>query len=641
MSQARPEPSALSRERGQPAAAIDRRNLLAAGVAGLVTTSIGTTEGGFLQHRSAARARRSSRMTEDKARAILNYETSLARFGGRLSNPIGQLLGFRRRQVPHDIDIAIIGSGYGGGITAARLAQQKGPGVRLCVLERGKEWVPGTFADSLRTGAQQTRNRVLGHAKGEVARPGGLLNFSQGGDLSVLTGSGLGGTSLINANVAIRPDAEVFQQSQWPLALRYPEVLDPFFDAACFELGVNRGPLDSSPKMVAQRRAAARLAVADKHHFAANLSVTFDARFASAQQPSPHGMLQAPCTLCGDCMSGCNVGAKNTVQMNYLPLAKRYGAEIYTQVECNFIEKLDHGYRLHLIGHAETPQGTELFRFTKTARVVVMAGGSLGSTAVLMRSQAGSLVFSPALGSHFSGNGDALGFIVNSQEFTHDAGVGTYPYDGPPVGPSIQTITRLYGHGPLHRRILIQDGNMPRAFANLIGMVMRDVDFDHTLALFAMGHDGNQGKIVLHKGQPIVEWPGHKDGAYRQYVIRHFHKMGEAHGGRYKMLRLFGNKGISAHPMGGCNMSDDPLYGVVNDRGQVYDGACNGYHHPGSDEAAVHAGLYIADGSVLSTSLGANPFLTIAAISERISAAIAMDGRHQDLFMRIERPRDH
>ncbi len=635
MSKARSDSTGRSSGPDPPGTTLHRRQLLAAGAAGLVGTSLGTAQGGFLQNRAAARQRRSTRMTADKARAILNYETSLARFGGRLSNPLGQLLGFRRRQVPYDIDIAVIGSGYGGGITAARLAQQKHPSVRLCVLERGREWVPGTFADSLVTGAQQTRNRVLGRSKGEVARPGGMLNFSQGGDLSVLTGSGLGGTSLINANVAIRPDPDVFQQSAWPVALRHPEVLAPFFDAAAFELGVNRGPLDSSPKMVAQRRAAARLAVADKQFFAANLTVTFDGRFATAQQTNAQGMLQAPCTLCGDCMSGCNVGAKNTVQMNYLPLAKHHGAEIYTQVECEFIEKLDTGYRLYLIGHTETPQGTEVFRFTKTARMVILAGGSLGSTSVLLRSQARGLALSPALGSRFSGNGDALGFIVESQEFTHDAGVGAYPHDGPPVGPSIQTITRLYGHGPLHRRILIQDGNMPRAFANLIGMVMRDADFDHTLALFAMGHDGNQGRIVLEKDQPIIAWPGHKESPYRQFVIDHFRKMGDAHGGRYKMLRLFGNKGISAHPMGGCNMSDDPLHGVVNDRGQVYDGTGNGDEGDHAGEAAVHDGLFIADGSVLATSLGANPFLTISAISERIAAGIAMNPRYRDLFPRV------
>ena len=79
-------------------------------------------------------------------------------------------------------------------------------------------------------------------------------------------------------------------------------------------------------------------------------------------------------------------------------------------------------------------------------------------------------------------------------------------------------------------------------------------------------------------------------------------------------------------------MSDDPLYGVVNDRGQVYDATHNGSVDASTGEARVHSGLYVADGSVIPGSLGSNPMFTISAVSERIAASIAMDVHHQDLF---------
>ncbi len=611
---------------------LTRRSLLAAGAAGFLASTASPADAGFLKNRRAARSRRKSSMTHAKQQAIVNYQTSLAKFGGRLSSPLSHLMNARQSDRPYDLDIAVIGSGYGGGITAARLAQQMRPGVRLAVMERGREWVPGTFKDTFRGGLRESRNKMIGRAKGNVSRPLGLLDYSQNGDVGVVTAAALGGTSLINANVVLKPDREVFQQSEWPVALRHREVLDPFYDASAVELGVAPGLIDSSPKMIAQRRAAARLAVRDKQHFAANLAVTFDGRYLDSTGRNRQGMIQTNCTLCGDCLSGCNVGAKNTVQMNYLPLARAHGAEIYTEVECRSVEKCDGYYRLHLVGYHSHNGVVQQMRFTKTARVVVLAGGSLGSTSILLRSQQSGLELSPALGSHWTGNGDALGFILETRDFTNGAGYGAYPHNGPVAGLAIQTITRLYGHGELSKRILIQDGNMPRAFANVIGTLMRDVTFDNTMVVFGMGHDGNKGRIVLQNGNPIIQWPGHENSNYRRYITNHFRVMARAHNGRYKALGLFGDKGISVHPLGGCNMSDDPLYGVVNDRGQVFDGRFNGAVDSSSGEAMVHDGLYVADGSIMSTSLGANPFWTISALSERIAASIAVDESHRDLF---------
>ena len=116
-------------------------------------------------------------------------------------------------RLPDGYDVVIIGSGYGGAITAARLAAAQWPGAKpsICVLERGREWLPGQFPDNLQAGATALRNAV---------NPLGLYDFRIGPDIGAWMASGLGGTSLINANVAIEPDSEVFDNPQWPQAIR-------------------------------------------------------------------------------------------------------------------------------------------------------------------------------------------------------------------------------------------------------------------------------------------------------------------------------------------------------------------------------------------------------------------------------------
>lgn len=317
--------------------------------------------------------------------------------------------------------------------------------------------------------------------------------------------------------------------------------------------------------------------------------------------------------------------------MNYMPLAKRSGVEIYTQTEVKWIEKVDDHYKLHMVFHRGRGENVTSKEFTKTARVVVVAGGSLGSTAIMLRSRAKGLALSDSLGQQWSGNGDMLGFMTKTKEFANSAGFGAFPSGGTVVGQSVQTVTQMNSRGPVDRRFLLQDGNMPRAYANVIGAAMGDFDLDRTMVVFGMGHDGSRGEIILKDDVPYIEWPGAKESEYRKRMRDEMEKLAKAHGGEYQYLRMFGANLITVHPLGGCNMSDDPEQGVVNDIGQVFDGQRGGPVDEVGD-AGVHAGLYVADGSIVPRSLGANPFFTISALSERIAASIAIDPRYRDLF---------
>src|SRR5262252_860027 len=136
-------------------------------------------------------------------------------------------------QRKNSYDILIIGSGYGGAITAARIASANlNPKPSICILERGQEWEPGKFPE--------TYDQVLGAARLET-NPLGLYEMLTYPDISVIKGSGLGGTSLINANVAIMPDREVFEQFHWPAAITYDD-LQPYYKTAHDVLGANQHP---------------------------------------------------------------------------------------------------------------------------------------------------------------------------------------------------------------------------------------------------------------------------------------------------------------------------------------------------------------------------------------------------------------
>lgn len=574
-----------------------------------------------------------------KSLATADYHENMKAFGGALATPPSRLFQSVNSATPWQFDVAVIGSGYGAAITAARLSQRLRPGGRLCVLERGREWVPGTFPDVLRDVMDEARLNIFGPKKRSVNNPTGLFNVVQSDEISVVSGSGLGGSSLINASVAIKPDPDVFYQTQWPLALRDRAFLDPYFDRAAYELGARVEPIDWTNKMRSMRLAAEKLADHGCHFEAAALTVTRSFQGPHLPVLNRQGQIQRDCSDCGDCLTGCNVGAKNTLAYNYLPMARRCGAEFFTQTEVRWIEKCDGFYTIHFIHHIrEEFGGHRPVEGTTTARVVVLGAGSIGSTEILLRSQDDCFEFSRQLGANWTGNGDALGFVRKSDCPTNVAGVSALEEDGPRIGPTIQSNVSYPMRPNLLDRVLIQEGAAPRSYANILGLLMLDTDLDHSLVMLGMGHDGQQGRIILEDNDNgMVVWPGLLDGDYRRRIRKEFARIAHFHGGKYKYLRLFGDRMVSVHPLGGCGMSDDPRSGVINHKGQVYDCSLGGDIDPRTGKLRVHEGLYVSDGAVFPTAIGCNPHLTISAMAERTATLISCEPKYQDLF--TEEPR--
>ena len=562
-----------------------------------------------------------------------DYAKSLEAFGGRLTMPIDCLRSPTESQTPWQFDVLVIGSGYGASICAARLSEKMRPGVRLAVIERGKEWVPGTFGDNFLAISKESQRSLFGFDKRSIKNPIGLLNVVQGEDVNIMSASGLGGTSLINANVAIRADQELFHQPQWSSCLSDRQFLDPYYDRAEWELGVAREPVDLTNKMKAQRLAAERLHDEGAHFEGSVLAIT---RAPQLGLPiiNRQGMIQRPCTSCGDCMTGCNVGAKNTLAMNYLPLARRYGAQIFTQTEIDHIEKCNGFYKIHYTHYSNDGVTINQAHGFTTSRMVILGAGSLGSTEILLRSQDANLQFSSQLGCSWSGNGDILGFIRGVDYFTNIAGTGAKDAVEKLIGPTIQSNVTFPNVTNLYDRVIIQDGVSASAYNLFVSMFGRDIGLDHTQVLLLSGHDGGQGKIELDKDRrAVVRWPGMYDIPYRKMAEDQIRRFSFALGGKYKELTSFKGRVGTVHPLGGCRIGGDPYSGVTNHKGQVFDGRANGDIDPNTNSFGVHDGLYVVDGASIPTSIGVNPMLTISAIAERNAELITKEPQYSDLFV--------
>jgi len=578
------------------------------------------------------RSRRQSCDTVRKQIACNDYRQSLARHGGQLSTPIRQLFLTAQSGLAPHFAVLVIGSGYGASICAARLSQKLRPGLRIGVLERGREWLPGEFPDTFPDVWNNSRQQITGPTQGQVTNPLGLFNLGFNPEVNVLSGSGLGGTSLINAGIALRPHSETFERDAWPAALRSIDFLTPYYNRAAQQLCLTRPPLDATAKLRIRRQTAQVLSNDPLTFDRSPISVMCDQRYLDANGLNPQGMKQQLCTQCGDCITGCNVGAKNTLAYNYLPVARANGTEIYTQVEVRRIERESGYYRVHLEYLSDEDGKITRHPLTVTSQLVILGAGSPGSAEILLQSQTDCFAFSGQLGKKWSSNGDALGFVIDRCERAGIAGFGACDPPCEPVGTTLQSTLNFFNLPGLDQKFIIQDAAIPRGVANLFSVLLNDRELQHSMVMLGMGHDEARGELVWKDGRYQISWPGMKTSPLRQKMFQEFERLAAAEGGRYKRLKAFGDNMVTVHPLGGCALADTPCGGVVNDRGEVFDPTGYGCEAH-SNEAPVHPGLYVADASIIPTSLGANPYLTICALAERIAELIPFSPHAAELFI--------
>ncbi len=567
-------------------------------------------------------------------------------------------------QDPH-YDAVIVGSGFGGSVMAYRLAEA---GLRVCVLERGKAYPPGSFP---RHPGGMSRN-TWDPAEGKQ----GLFDFWSFRTMDAVVASGLGGGSLIYSNVLLRKDERWFVRERatpglyehWPVSRAD---LDPHYDAVERVLDptpypFEHSPYSNTPKTHAMREAAG--SVTGASWFLPPLSVAFGNR---GEQPRPglllhgredmFGLPRYTCRLCGECNVGCNYGSKNTLDLTYLSMAEKLGVDLYVRSEVRGIYPAGaNGYRVAFVEHSSDLEGRPYRRAdlpprTITGQRLILAAGAFGSTFLLLRMRREERAFarlSPTLGHRFTGNGDLLSVALFCRYLDDQRQPRIVdPTRGPVITSSLRVPDALdlpdaSTSDQVHRRgLYVQDAGYPAFLAWLIegvptpstvgralGFVRRylaghlglnpDTNLsaelseligtarltETSLPLLCMGRDVASGVMTMDRQHNLaLNWKLQDSAEYIERVRQVTQQLTEALGGSYADNPLWHlSRFITVHPLGGCPMGQNPDEGVVDAWGRVF-----GY-----------PGLYVADGSIMPGPVGANPALTIAALSDRFADGI-------------------
>jgi cholesterol oxidase len=560
-------------------------------------------------------------------------------------------------------DAIIVGSGFGGSVTAYRLAEA---GLSVCVLERGKAYPPGEFPRA----PHRMQKNVWDPSEGLH----GMYNIWSFSELGAVVCSGLGGGSLIYANVLIRKPEKWFVKEDlnnggfeyWPVTRAD---LDPHYDRVEEMLDAQQFPIDEEPyngvpKVREFRDAANRLGLDWR---LPNLAVTFG---NEGEKPAPGEPIRGgfwdiegrkrtryTCRLVGECDIGCNYGSKNTLDYNYLSEAKRLGAEILTRCEVKEFKPRDGGgYEVSYVRHEPEREGqrtdtSRLHRKTLTTDRLILSAGSLGSTFLLlkmkMENRDAFRGISNQLGSRFCGNGDLVTFALNTTKRKDGEQVPRLIDAG--YGPVITSRIRFEDRedGGEGRGFYIEDAGYPN-FVNWImetvevpgeaiqqfwggiagrlldKLLSREPETDigaevsrllgsteftaDLLPLLGMGRDVPDGRMRLRDdGKLDLDWRVERSQAYFDAIREKMRDVAEELGARFSdpLERL--NRVVTVHPLGGCPMGRTPAEGVVNEHGAVF---------------GCPPGLYVADGSVMPGPVGPNPSLTIAALADRFADPI-------------------
>lgn len=572
-----------------------------------------------------------------------------------------------------DFDVLIIGSGYGGAVAAAELAGQRipdseqtsrqGRNLRLAVLERGREYLPGQFPNQLSQVPTALRNP--GRQSGD-----GLYEIRANADLTVVSASGLGGGSLINAGVLEAPDASIFDAG-WPKALQGGKALQSWLDQAHERIGGgprrrpntiadHEDPAQQKPLKLA---ALDRLAGTGKAARRAAITVQ-----VNPEQKMPGGVELDSCIGCGDCASGCNYNAKRSLDTGPLVEARRKGAEIYCGAEVIRVERLPGRKDGWVVWVNYTDRRISAREGAPTPLFVdrvILAAGALGSTELLQRSQAqsSSLTLSPLLGTRISGNGDLIAASHGEQQPVNAiADPDTAPAQRH-IGPTITGI--LETEDANGRPLLIEEMAVPatlkRVFDEALStavLLKRMGDGDasrhahehpaqdpfavdqgamrHTQVFAAMGDDGAGGKLQYTPdpqdwhlgGHSRIVWPKlreHPLFEHQAALLSQRIQAGKTGGTAVanpfwkpvpdRLSPLLGEaRGplLTVHPLGGCPMADQAADGVVDEHGRLYELQDTGW--------AAAKDFVVLDGAIIPGALCANPALTISALSLRSCA---------------------
>ncbi|MET7286090.1 GMC family oxidoreductase [Streptomyces sp. NPDC005573] len=531
----------------------------------------------------------------------------------------------------YDYDVIVIGSGFGGSVSALRLTEK---GYKVGVLEAGRRFT----RDSLPKNSWDLKNYLWAPRLGMY----GIQRIHLLGNVMVLAGAGVGGGSLNYANTLYVPPKPFFDDPQWRDITDWQEELTPYYDQAQRMLGVRLNPT-TTPSDVHLKAAAERMGCGDTFHMAP-VGVFFgdgedaggEAKASPGQEVAdPYfggaGPARRACTECGECMTGCRHGAKNTLNENYLYLAEKAGAVVHPLTTVvSVTDDSRGGYAVATLPTDRKKTGAgRLF----TARKVVLAAGTYGTQTLLHRMKAVGLLplLSARLGDLTRTNSEALvGAQTDDRRYrsAHGAkkvdftrGVAITSSVHPDASTHIEPVRYGKGSNSMGGLTVLQvpytEGSsralawlanaarhpvqVARSLSNrrwsertIIGLVMQSLDNSLTTYL----KPGGIGKGLLTARQ------GH--GAPNPMQIKAATEAASALAAEINGFpgsnvgELMGTP-LTAHFLGGCPIGDSAETGVIDPYHRLYG----------------HPGISVVDGAAVSANLGVNPSLTITAQAER------------------------
>ena len=541
-------------------------------------------------------------------------------------------------------DAVVVGSGFGGSVAAYRQAEA---GRAVVVLERGQPYPPGSFPRN-----PYEMSRAFWEPKDRLY---GLYDVRSFRKLESVVSSGLGGGSLIYANVLLRKDEHWFVHDSpipgggyehWPVSRAD---LDPHYDAVEAMLTPTPSPYPDLTKARALRDAAERIGA---EAFAPPLAVTFAPPGGEPEPkqviPEPeygniHGRTRLTCRLCGECDIGCNEGSKNTLDHTYLSAAAHHGADLRTLSEVTSLVPLEGGgFEVGYTRYADEPDA-DGHRARSSHRIrsstVFLAAGALGTTALLLRNRVNLPALGPALGTRFSGNGDLLTFAIGAHDGSR---TGPDRLIDASRGPVITTSLRVPddtddGNGgrghyiqeagfPEFTNWLIETSQAPaqatRAAAAALAIARIRLGGRHestisaevarlvgqgrlgssSLPLLGMGRDTPDGRVRLRGGELDIDWTSATSMPFLTSMRETMRALTDALGARYHDNPLWWTRRVvTVHPLGGAPMGRHETEGVVDAHGESF----------------AYPGLFVVDGAAMPGPVGPNPALTIAAFSDR------------------------
>ena len=517
-------------------------------------------------------------------------------------------------------DFVIIGSGFGGSVSALRLAEK---GYRVAVLEAGKRYRTEDFPE--------TNWNIFKYLWMPMLRCFGILRLTLLSDVLILSGSGVGGGSLGYANTLLTPPAPFFKDPQWAGMGNWQSILAPHYQTAKKMLGVTRNPklyrADELLRDIAMEMGRGdTFSTQDVGVFFGEPDQTVPDPYFDGKGPDRSG-----CNFCGGCMVGCRHNAKNTLDKNYLYLAEKLGVGIFPETKATLIrENPNGGYDI------DTVRSTALFRRGRRAfraDKIVLSAGVLGTVPLLQNCQArGTLPrLSSMLGSRVRTNSETLTGVTSINDGNdYSKGVAItssiYPDDVTHVEP-----VRYSAGSDLMSFLATVHTESPQPWLRplkwVVNILKHPVIFLQTfwpvgwtrrsIILLVMQTIDNSLKIYQKRRwwwpfkNSLVSTPENQRKRAPVYIPQAHsvaRALAEKTGGvpQAAVSEVLLNTGITAHILGGCPIGPDPGRGVIDGKNRVFG----------------HESIYVVDGSMIPANLGVNPSLTITAMAEHAMSHI-------------------